>query len=146
MAKWLTRWPAKPLFVGSNPIPCSKVSKLRDRNNVHCVHACSFFDLTIACHTRGHVYVYQLAFRGRRSRTQRRLASVSYISQKPTSTSWAFFFGLERERSNVAQFNELSTRKDDYTYLRARCSEPLPMAVLVGWRSNLLRHVLAHGD
>ena len=24
MAKWLTRWSAKPVFMGSNPIRCSK--------------------------------------------------------------------------------------------------------------------------
>ena len=28
MAKWLTRWSAKPVFMGSNPIRCSKFWKL----------------------------------------------------------------------------------------------------------------------
>jgi hypothetical protein len=37
VAKWLTRWSAKPVFMGSNPIRCSKnqsfTEKVESRSN-----------------------------------------------------------------------------------------------------------------
>ena len=43
MAKWLTRWSAKPVFMGSNPIRCSNNfnSLERERGNVRAADYCS---------------------------------------------------------------------------------------------------------